>query len=190
MNIPAHVLRAFVEPLLAVFGQPSSDDPERFLAEYSRHLKGYASAELQAAADHLMRSHKGPARWPKLAECVDACNDARERQQHTKTARSPQADWQTRMANAERLMISTELGQQAARDGWANGMREFIAAKGRLPREYEIGDLIENARFIDRCAVGQIDMGVMHTPLIRLANVMVERRHAIADRVINGEAAE
>lgn len=188
-SVPTHVMQNFMQPLLAVFGEPSSPDPERFLAEFGRHLKGYTAAELTPAADFLARNHKGMARWPKLAECLEACEDVRERVRQSKPARSEDA-WQERVARAERLMIETELGQQAARDGWANGCREFIAAKGRLPHEHEVYRLIENARFIDRCASGMDNLGIAHTALIKLANTIVDRRNAIADRVLAGEVRE
>lgn len=105
-------------------------------------------------------------------------------ERHTGGPSQPdQRDWTTRTAHAERLMAETDLGQQAARDGWANGMREFIAARGRLPHEHEIGRLVDNAVFVDRCATGHVDLGIAHDGLVILARRLVDRRNAIAARV-------
>lgn len=188
-QIPSHVAQAFLRPLLAMFGQPSSDEPELYLAELGRHLRTYAAPELQRAADHLVRTHKGPARWPKPAECIDACNEAREAISQSARAVKPSLldDWNTRASNAERLMMTTELGHEAAHDGWANGLRDFIMEHRRLPFENEIYRIKDNSHFIDRAAAGTVNLGLLHNVLQRLAVKMIERRHAIADRVLNGE---
>jgi hypothetical protein len=45
-----------------------------------------------------------------------------------------------------------------------------------------------NAQFIDRCAAGEIDMGVAHKVLQSLAKSMVERRKKLAERLFGGVA--
>lgn len=183
-----HVFDTFLTPLAAVFGEPVSEDPAKFLSEYARILRPYPTGVLEAARDIVLRTHKGPARWPKIAECVEACEDIVESQSaKTRSLRPGADDWRRRVDNAEHLMITTATGHEAARGGWALGCREFIMLTGRLPHEHEIHTLVRNAIFIDRCASGTVHLGIMHHGLVDLAGKIVARRDAIADRVINGE---
>jgi hypothetical protein len=190
-TIPRHVFDVFLARLSAAFGEPVSPDPQRFMLEYARMLRNYAAAELSRAADHLLATHKGPQRWPRIADCIDAAETAREANQQRAKAQhaAPAEDWQTRTSDAERFMASTDMGIASAREGWANGMREFVVAHRRLPQPHEVHEIKRNADFIDRCAAGIIDMGVLHNELKDLAGRMIDRRNAIADRVI-GEVGQ
>jgi hypothetical protein len=181
-------MQAFLAPLLAIFGEPATPEPERTLAEFGRHLRGYSVNELSTAADFLARTHKGPARWPKLADCIEACNDARERMQvQRKPTDVVGESWRQRANAAERAMIESEMGQEAARDGWANGLRDFLMAKRRFPYEHEIHEIKRTAHFVDRCAAGTVDMGLLHKSLLVLVGKFAARRDAVAERVRNGE---
>lgn len=186
-----HVFDHFLNPLACVFGEPVSENPQKFMSEYARMLRGFSTAALERGRDIVLRTHKGPARWPKIAECIDACGDAEEAlAAQNKAQKRQEDDWRRSVMNAERLMMTTDLGQEAARDGWALGCREFIMIKKRLPFEHEVHNLKRNAAFVDRCSAGAIDMGVLHNALMPLAGKMVERRHQIADRVTSGEVLE
>jgi hypothetical protein len=93
-------------------------------------------------------------------------------------------DWNQRAEAAEKAMSTSPMGIAACHEGWANGLREFLVAKRRFPHRHEIQELRENAAFIDRCSTGDTDLGIMHKGLVQLAGKMIERRHAIADRVL------
>lgn len=186
-QIPKHVMDAFFGPLIAVLGEPNTPDPERFLAEYGRMLRGYGAQELAEAADHILATYKGPARWPRIPDCIEAAEQARERLAFKRKQSKPvEDDYFARANAAEMAMIDSQISHAAAREGWANGLRDFIMEKRRLPQEHEIYRLKENAEFIDRCAAGTIDMGIIHDSLQKLAQKMVDRRYAIADRVLSG----
>lgn len=185
-SVPKHVMDEFLSPGLAVWGEPASPDPDRFLKEYGDVLKGFPRDVLTAAYRDLRQSHKGPTRWPRIPEIVEACDHAQERLRPKRASVSVIDDWHRKARNAEALMMNSEVGQQAAQDGWANGCREFIMRHGRLPKEYETGHLISNARFVDQCAAGEVNMGLLHNVLMGLAGGIVQRRHQIAYRVING----
>lgn len=190
-QIPKHVMDSFFGPLIAVLGEPNTPDPERFLSEYGRMLRGYGAQELAEAADHVLATYKGPARWPRIPDCIEAAEHARERLQFKRGQKqSVEADYFARANAAERAMMDSQIGHAAAREGWANGLRDFIMEKRRLPHDHEIHRLKENAEFIDRCAAGTINMGIIHDQLQKLAQKMVDRRHAIADRVLSGIVRE
>lgn len=184
-DIPRHVFDGFLSRLTAVLGEPSSPDPQGFIREYARMLRNYSSDELSRAADHLLATHKGPQRWPRIADCIEAAESAREANQNRARSdqRTDHGDWSARAAEAERAMRNSEMGQAAAAEGWCNGLREFLMANRRWPASHEIHEMKRNAVFIDRCAAGTVDMGIMHKSLQSLAERVVERRFAIADRI-------
>jgi len=183
-----HVFENFLDPLLVVFGPPNTEDQPGFLAEYARQLKGYSVDQLKIAKDAVLRTHKGPSRWPKIADCVGACERAADTHAAQAAARRPPpSDWRMKANTAERMMRESVMGQRAAAEGWANGCREFVMEHNRLPTEHEIRRLVGNARFIDRCASGEENMGYMHESLQGLASKLVERREAIATRVMGDD---
>ena len=61
----------FVARLSALFGEPTSVDSGATMTEYENAFRGQSTATLQAAADHLARTHKIRC-WPTVAECFDA----------------------------------------------------------------------------------------------------------------------
>lgn len=69
--------KTFTERLLILFGQPNSIDDDELIAEYERLLKSYSPEIVDAAIDRLARSYKYPG-WPKVADCVEAAEDAIE----------------------------------------------------------------------------------------------------------------
>lgn len=103
--------------------------------------------------------------------------------------RDPVGDWNQRNQAAEHAMRNSPMGIAACHEGWANGLREFLVVKRRFPQSHEVQEIRANAEFIDRCASGMIDMGIVHTALLGLAGKIIDRRNAIADRVL-GEAGQ
>ena len=71
-----HVFKNFLDRLLAVYGEPKSDAPELFAKEYARVLEGFEPKELAMAADRILESFKF-GHWPKINDCVAACEAAR-----------------------------------------------------------------------------------------------------------------
>lgn len=67
-----------VKRLAIVFGEPKTEDPVGFLAEYANAFKGTPKDVLDAAADVIIKHRKYRA-WPTVAECLDAI-DAAKRQ--------------------------------------------------------------------------------------------------------------
>lgn len=182
----------FIEALSRHFSKRHESDKAKmdWLREMVAIVKGIDSKVLDKAYELIRDGHEERA-FPLPATLKRFTAQAAEivyPERHGSAERDAVADWMARTGNAERLMMQTELGQQAARDGWANGMREFICAHGRLPHEHEIGRLIENAIFIDRCATGEMDLGIAHKGLVKLAQKLIDRRNAIAHRVQNGIA--
>jgi hypothetical protein len=66
-----------VKRLAIVFGEPKTEDPVGFLAEYANAFKGTPRDILDAAADVIIKQRKFRA-WPTVAECLDAIDAARK----------------------------------------------------------------------------------------------------------------
>lgn len=53
--------------LMTVYGEPRTDDPDAFLAEYRKALAGYSAEVLAKAGDEII---KGAVYWPRPAEAI------------------------------------------------------------------------------------------------------------------------
>lgn len=56
-----------IRRLVAVFGEPKTDDPELYLAEFERALTGWSAEILQLAGDKVINES---VFWPKPAEVI------------------------------------------------------------------------------------------------------------------------
>ena len=83
----------FVLKMAAMFSPPyhiRSNDAhiERALSEYVNELAAYGPVALDAAWKDVVRSYKGTA-WPKLAECIAACDKARDAERYKERQNKP-----------------------------------------------------------------------------------------------------
>lgn len=127
-----------LDRLLVVFGPPQSDDPAAYLAEVQKLIKAYSSAELDKAADLLLRSHKW---FPKPADIVVACADAREILTPAKTPDNLNfntLDWKKENLDRADRLIQSELGRKAADEGWILGLWDHYRKTPRQPSPKEI----------------------------------------------------
>ena len=58
-----------ISRFMTIFGEPRTDDPKTFIAEFSKALEGYEPTALQLAGDYIVKRHKF---WPRPAEVVEA----------------------------------------------------------------------------------------------------------------------
>lgn len=66
-----------VARLCLMYGAPDIDDTASWFAEMDRLVANYSEAELDKAADLVLRAHRGRA-FPSVSEMLTACADARE----------------------------------------------------------------------------------------------------------------
>lgn len=183
MSIPKHVAEAFIEPLLAVFGEPITDKPELFFTEYGNVLKRFDSEILKTGKDQIIRTFKGPQRWPRPAQCLEACEEADEARAIRNGGKIEKPNYFHEYIKAKKR-VHSELGRRAAREGWVLGLCEFIANHGREPNKYEIERIKDTSDFVNRCAAGQIHMGVLHDGLLKLSHLILARRERLAQEVL------
>lgn len=159
------------------------------------HVLARMEPEVLAAAAKLIietRSPKTDGKWfPTPSECIAACNRARDRIAHERSAAAPmlshgegdKSPWATwRIERADEFIRTTALGKQAADEGWTLALHDFIREHVRLPSDSEVGDLKASAeghkRLVGECERGEA--GALSDPLARLGRSMLERGRDMA----------
>jgi hypothetical protein len=191
----SHAFPAMLERLLLMYGAPETDDAEAYLGEYARQLRNYSVDELSRATDIIFRSRRFKT-WPTIGECIEASEQAREqlREKHPPSPHSDNSMWSTAAQAWADEMARKGDGRIAAEDGWILGLhhylrREFATGRKRPPSQAHIMAIQETARFVDRCAAGEIDMGGQHDGLQKLARNIVIKRQALAQRLFGLSAS-
>lgn len=124
------------------------EDDEAWTVTMVKFLAPYPERVLSAAAEHILRTRdprKDGQRWfPSPKECIEACDliartiDVKETPLLSYGNRdpSPWAGWRLKLAND---LMHTEMGRQAAREGWNGALWNFARMEQRLPRdEHEV----------------------------------------------------
>ncbi len=137
--------------LVLMYGSPETENPQAWVAEMDRLVKGYAEKELDKAADIVLRSHRGN-RFPSVSEMLQACEDAREQLVPRPKLNSFDTwpEWSPdAIAKADEL-IRCAMGRKAADEGWVFALHTFCRKNGRLPtNQNEISGCIAEARGFD-----------------------------------------
>lgn len=135
-----------VARLCLMFGPPDVDDTASWFAEMDRLVKNYSEAELDKAADLVLRSHRGRA-FPSVSEMLTACADARDilpEQKGVEDMTPEKADWLARkIVNGLRLhgvsgkmepaagefaqeLYDHPIVRQSVTEGWGRELRLFL----------------------------------------------------------------
>jgi hypothetical protein len=171
---------AFMKRMVLVYGAPDTEEPEAFVAEYVRILKSYPDDILNAALDRLLKTRKFKT-WPSIAECVGAAEDeTAARVSANKPKQKP-----TEFPKEADEILKTPLGAKAAHEGWVLGLWNHVYRKGSRPTQREIYDLIDDAKFVDRCAAGNVNMGIAHVKCLEFAKNILVRREEKARIALN-----
>lgn len=197
----------FIGLVEAFFPRPNFKGDKARLALWARSLRdalsGYDEDVLLAAAReiNLTRDPKRDGKkFPKPAECIAAC----EVQRKLKLVQSAPL-LETRQAIEDREnthwlayyskerqklardLCMTPLGKKAAREGWVQGLFDFIRVKQRVPNDSEIAGLVAETKAID-AAVANLNSLLAPHPIDRafreMAKTMIERRRALAEQIL------
>lgn len=132
-------MRFFGEPNL-----PENADKATIYGAYARALSQYSSEVLQRAADGML-AVRSQRKFPLLAECLEACRSAqdeiageakRENDDQRQVAKSKDPWSPERVKQADRMMDS-DVGRQAAEEGWIISLHDFCREQGRIPNRFE-----------------------------------------------------
>lgn len=109
-----------IERLVAMFGEPKTTSPERFISEYQKALVGIESDILETAIDRVMKS---ATFWPKPAEVIEEVNRiAADKYRH----RSP--DWDAVEADRRAGWRLSDLGKRAVSEEQKAEARALVEA--------------------------------------------------------------
>lgn len=200
-----------------MYGPPVKDPhgAEEFIAEYARLMGQYSDAELEAAADKIIKTRKFKS-WPTIAECIavleDHRADAHERNAPERRTETKYPEWSDAAFKVADRLIDCEMGRTAAREGWVLGLHDYCRKHRKLPSVYEVGAMKESARFVDRVAAGvnladlvglteeqkafrrkkpkkdQLAYDVLDAKLTKMASTFLEKRERLARQVLGAAA--
>lgn len=83
---------ALLKKLITLYGEPKTDDPLDFLAEYADALRGFDDATMKAAANKIAKSRMVSS-WPTIGECIEACKQAEGVAKFSSVALEPIQNW-------------------------------------------------------------------------------------------------
>ena len=172
------------------------DSPEKeaeWTASMVRNLRGYAGDVLKKAAQRIIDT-RTDRRFPLPSECKNVCEDIHRVDKLTSLPVEPPpskyAEWSESRIKLADDLIASEIGRQAARDGWVLSLHDFVRQQMRLPSASEIGRVKAGARGFDEayeiCLRGE--GGLCNAALVKLGEMMVARREKLRAQVL-GEAA-
>jgi len=177
-----------LQRLAVVYGQPDSPDPKAYLAEVAKLMSKYRDSTLDAAADLILKTHRG-YRWPTPAQCVTACEDvlAEEAGRQPFSVAPAYPDWTPEAIAHADALIQCDMGRRAAKEGWITQLHDLCRKKRRLPNENEIRGLITEARLFEE-AYAQVEAGnggTLQAALLKLGRAMMAKRVRLGE-VANG----
>lgn len=176
-------------------GTRDEDLEDAWMTSMVKFLAPFTKDVLAAAAEHILRTRdprKQGQRWfPSPRECIEAC----ELMQRTMNVQatpllsygnrdpSPWAGWRVKLAND---LMRTEMGRQAAREGWNGVLWNFARENQRLPTdEHELrmvkGAAARFAKVLRDCEEGR--GGEFGKPLAALGR-SIQAKHAAAAKDI------
>lgn len=167
-----------ISRLIHAYGMPDLENPDAWLVEAEAQLVGMPDVVLDKAASAIIRTAK---RFPSIAAMVDACNDVLGAEPK-KPEKNKYPEWSKEArACADKLVVS-EIGQQAAAEGWSLSLHDFCRVQRRLPNAYEVSRLKRQAHDFDEAfATAMSIKTILGEKLVVLGESMLARRNAIAD---------
>lgn len=172
----------------------SEDVESAWLASMIKFLGGYSDEVLSRTAEYIIQTRdpkKDGKFFPVPAEIIRHADSlkvviAAEKNQappllsHGQKDQSPYAGW--RSEEADRL-IQTEMGRQAAKEGWIGSLWHWCRKKLSLPRtSAEVREIKSDAQVFNE-ALAKVEAGeggVCNAALLKLGRTMQERRTEMA----------
>lgn len=192
----------FIEPMLMQFDLPKAvrDDNEKqagFFSDYDEALEEFTSHELQHAAK-LLKTTRTSRTYPTIADCLEACKQAHDAlQPPVKKRRQEQGtppEWtDERQRQANRLISSSEIGKEAADEGWLYALWDFCRKNERLPNRFEAQKIAEYSRgtwkYVDEAIQDNISRGLDPEPILKHKETMIKRLQFLRSKVYEDAVA-
>lgn len=192
-------MNKLITRLAVMFGEPvHSTDPAAYVKELERLMVGYSAAELDRAADVVIREHK-PSHvkpWPTPAAICAALIASRTALTPRKIEDGLPKTWTRADVKTAYDLVRSEAGRDAADEGWCLSLWDFCRTNGRLPNAAETFQCKRYARDCDQSYAsippdsGQSTIADgLNKALRSLGTTMLERRNRIA-RHAHGEIVD
>lgn len=176
---------AFVQRMLAMFGPPNTADPETFIAETRKALNGWRPDILAEAADRIVKT----AKWfPKPAEVIEVCEAIAAGKTSNADHGARNQDWTADALKTADYLIQSDMGRQAANEGWITQLHDYCRKHRELPPGRIVGDLRHEARLFEDAygSVAAGDGGALQGALKVLGDSMLVRRNELAEIASRG----
>jgi hypothetical protein len=178
---------SFVARMIDVFAAPQTENPKAYVDEMRKAIAGWDQATLDKAADRLVKTAKF---FPRPAEVIEVC-EAIAASRVVPDPRPQHGDWTSDALRTSSGLIRSDMGREAAKDGWITQLHDFCRQKRRLPKGFEISKLKTEAKLFDdaysTCCAGK--GGALNGALKKLGETFLQRRNELA-AVANGEVAQ
>ncbi len=193
---PVNAVTNFVSTILQHFPPFRWEDEQEkaWMEAMIRELNGcnFSDAVLEKALTDMVRTRKD-RRIPLVADCINACIDARRWLEAKQGAENLPIQQQKPKSYDEKTQLANDLvmgpeGRQAAKEGWIGTLHDYARNHGRLPPASEFGGLKRQAKEFDeayaKCVRGDVKFA---GPLLEsLGAKMLAKRNALSDVVLKG----
>ena len=123
-----------IEKFVTLYGDPKTEDPKDFLAEYSAALKGFDKPTLKLAAQNIARTRMVRG-WPTIAECLEAAKKAEGVAKHSGSGLVPIENWDHWYGGIMRDIKYAETEREI--DAAIEKVRPYAMAKWCFPRRLD-----------------------------------------------------
>ena len=171
---PAQVL---IERFLAVFGEPRTDNVPMFLREFDAAIAGWDEKLLKQAGDRLVREAKF---WPRPAEVNELCHAL-----VPAPTLNPEknVDWTGEAIGKSNFLIQSDMGRQAADEGWIGALHDHCRVHRTLPTPSEVSVLKAKSKATDRAYQDCVERrgGMFGKDLANLGASIMEKRRQLGE---------
>lgn len=176
---PAQIL---IARFLAIYGEPRTENTELFLREYENAISGWDERTLKSAGDRLIAEAKF---WPRPAEVNDLCHALMP--PPSASDFKPDMNWTGEAIRKANDLIDSDMGRQAAKEGWIGAMHDHIRVHRTLPTPSEVAVLKQQGAATYQayrdCVEGR--GGVFGEALANLGATIMAKRRQLAE-IANG----
>jgi len=176
-----------ISRLTNVYGEPRSDDPVGYLRELRAALAGWDEHTLNTAASRLIKVAKF---WPRPAEIIEIAEQIAAEKVLPRQNPTEHGDFTTQAFVDANRLIRSDLGKQAAKEGWVGQLHDFCRRTRALPNERQIRDLKHEARLFDEAYTACVEGrgGTLNDALKRMGDSFIEKRARLA-QIVEGAAS-
>lgn len=179
-------IEKFIAGMSLAFPKRFADETEQieWFQMWKQALERFDPWVVEAATVRI-RESRTERSFPLIAEVRKVCADVLNDDRRSKPTLPTEPEKREPYALADSL-VNSEIGRQAAREGWILSLHDFCRTNYRLPSGIEIDRCRRSAQDMDRAYVEAETgrAGELSRSLAGLGRTMLARRDALAARVL------